>query len=107
MLLSIRKGKRPWVFCFNPQCPTNKERIEEYRKKKEKERNILKDHESRMEKFEQFRKELGMPDVDEKDFGKPFKHNFPNANIVTNNYDEKDKPHDVENVKRIFRDLSK
>jgi len=77
------------------------------KQKKEKERNILKDHESRMEKFEQFRKELGMPDVDEKDFGKPFKHNFPNANIVTNNYDEKDKPHDVENVKRIFRDLSK
>jgi len=21
MLLSIKKGKRPWVFCFNPQCP--------------------------------------------------------------------------------------
>ncbi len=77
------------------------------KQKKEKERNILKDHESRMEKFEQFRKELGMPDVKEEDFSKPFKHNFPNANIVTNNYDEKDKPHDVEKIKRVFRDLSK
>lgn len=37
MLLSIRKGKRPWVFCFNPKCPTNRERIEEYRKKKAEE----------------------------------------------------------------------
>jgi DNA topoisomerase IA/intein/homing endonuclease len=27
MLMSIRKGKRPWIFCFNPQCPSrqNKE----------------------------------------------------------------------------------
>ena len=37
MLLSIRKGKRPWLFCFNPQCETNKERIEEYRRRKERE----------------------------------------------------------------------
>ncbi|MDP3992145.1 MAG: DNA topoisomerase I [Nanoarchaeota archaeon] len=35
MLLSIRKGKRPWVFCFNKECETNKKRIEEYRKKQE------------------------------------------------------------------------
>lgn len=34
MLISIRKGKKPWQFCFNPQCPTNKQRIEEYQKKK-------------------------------------------------------------------------
>ena len=39
MLLSIRKGKKPWVFCFNKDCPTNKERIEEYRKRKELENN--------------------------------------------------------------------
>lgn len=39
MLMSIRKGKRPWEFCFNPQCETNKQRIEEYRKKKEEENN--------------------------------------------------------------------
>ena len=26
MLMSIRKGKRPWIFCFNPECVTrNKE----------------------------------------------------------------------------------
>ena len=34
-LVSIRKGRKPWVFCFNTQCPTNKERIEAYRKKQQ------------------------------------------------------------------------
>ncbi|HUW44051.1 MAG TPA: DNA topoisomerase, partial [Bacillota bacterium] len=34
-LISIRKGKRPWEFCFNPECETNRERLEAYRKKKE------------------------------------------------------------------------
>ncbi|MCX6750003.1 MAG: hypothetical protein NTZ83_00940, partial [Candidatus Pacearchaeota archaeon] len=24
MLTRISKGKKPWTFCFNPQCPTNK-----------------------------------------------------------------------------------
>ena len=38
MLLSIRRGKRPWIFCFNSNCETNRERIEEYRKRKEMER---------------------------------------------------------------------
>jgi DNA topoisomerase-1 len=33
LLMSISKGKRPWIFCFNPKCPTNIERLEEYRKK--------------------------------------------------------------------------
>jgi len=33
MLMSIRKGKKPWFFCFNPECPSNKKRIEEYRKR--------------------------------------------------------------------------
>lgn len=33
MIIAIRKGKRPWSFCFNPDCKTNKERIEAYRKK--------------------------------------------------------------------------
>jgi DNA topoisomerase-1 len=29
LLMSLRKGKRPWIFCFNPQCPSrqNKETI--------------------------------------------------------------------------------
>lgn len=39
MLVSIRKGKRPWTFCFNKDCVTNKERIEAYRKKQETENN--------------------------------------------------------------------
>lgn len=38
-LISIRRGKRPWIFCFNPECETNKERIEEYRRKKAAEEN--------------------------------------------------------------------
>jgi DNA topoisomerase I len=33
-LLSIKRGKRPWEFCFNPLCPINKKRIEEYHEKK-------------------------------------------------------------------------
>ncbi len=33
LLMSLRKGKKPWIFCFNPECPTNKERIESYKKK--------------------------------------------------------------------------
>jgi DNA topoisomerase-1 len=24
LLLAIRKGKRPWIFCFNPECPSRK-----------------------------------------------------------------------------------
>ena len=35
MLMSIRKGKRPWEFCFNSNCPTVKKRIEEWQKKKD------------------------------------------------------------------------
>ncbi|MBU4308787.1 MAG: DNA topoisomerase I [Nanoarchaeota archaeon] len=37
MLMRLAKGKRPWEFCFNPKCAKNKERLEEYRKKKEEE----------------------------------------------------------------------
>ena len=25
MLISIRKAKRPWIFCFNPECPSKKQ----------------------------------------------------------------------------------
>lgn len=39
MLMRLSKGKRPWIFCFNPECQTNKERMEEYRKKKEEAEN--------------------------------------------------------------------
>ncbi len=34
-LIRLSKGKRPWEFCFNPECPTNKERLQEYRKRQE------------------------------------------------------------------------
>ena len=33
ILMSLRKGRKPWLFCFNTECPTNKERIEEYKKR--------------------------------------------------------------------------
>lgn len=39
MLIRLSKGKRPWEFCFNPECKKNKERLEEYKKKKEMENN--------------------------------------------------------------------
>lgn len=31
ILMRLSKGKKPWEFCFNPNCPKNKERIEKYR----------------------------------------------------------------------------
>lgn len=34
MLMRLSKGKRPWEFCFNPECESNKKRIEEYNRKK-------------------------------------------------------------------------
>ncbi|MCF7910386.1 DNA topoisomerase I [Candidatus Pacearchaeota archaeon] len=37
MLMRLSKGKRPWIFCFNPDCETNRERIEEYEKRKREE----------------------------------------------------------------------
>lgn len=38
-LLSIRKGKRPWEFCFNPECASNKKRLEEWKAKQENQNN--------------------------------------------------------------------
>jgi DNA topoisomerase-1 len=26
LLMSLRKGKRPWIFCFNPQCPSRQDK---------------------------------------------------------------------------------
>jgi DNA topoisomerase-1 len=37
MLMRLSKGKRPWTFCFNPDCESNKKRLEEYRNKKAEE----------------------------------------------------------------------
>ncbi len=39
MLMRLSKGRKPWIFCFNPDCPTNRKRIEEYRERKEAENN--------------------------------------------------------------------
>ncbi|HTY43755.1 MAG TPA: DNA topoisomerase I [Patescibacteria group bacterium] len=39
MLMRLTKGKRPWTFCFNKDCKTNKERLEEYKKKLEGKNN--------------------------------------------------------------------
>ncbi|HOW36771.1 MAG TPA: DNA topoisomerase I [Candidatus Pacearchaeota archaeon] len=33
-LIALRKGKKPWIFCFNTNCESNKKRLEEYREKK-------------------------------------------------------------------------
>lgn len=33
-LLAIRKAKRPWEFCFNPECPIEKQKKEEWAEKK-------------------------------------------------------------------------
>jgi len=41
MLISVRKGKRPWEFCFNKDCPKNKKRLEEYREKQNRENSEL------------------------------------------------------------------
>jgi DNA topoisomerase-1 len=35
MLMRISKGKRPWIFCFNPECITNKQRMDDYQKRKQ------------------------------------------------------------------------
>jgi len=35
MLMSLKKGKKPWFFCFNPNCETNRERIEAYKNKED------------------------------------------------------------------------
>lgn len=32
-LLAIRKAKRPWEFCFNPECPIEKDKREKYQNK--------------------------------------------------------------------------
>ena len=33
MLMRLSKGKRPWIFCFNSECESNKKRLEEYHNK--------------------------------------------------------------------------
>ena len=39
LLMRLKKGKKPWIFCFNRECPSNQKRIEEYKRKQEEEQN--------------------------------------------------------------------
>ncbi|MBP7708173.1 DNA topoisomerase I [Candidatus Pacearchaeota archaeon] len=49
MVISLRRGKRPWKFCFNPKCKTN----EEWQKKKEQYKEKLQEEkEEKEEKIE-------------------------------------------------------
>jgi len=46
MVMALKKGRRPWKFCFNPKCPSNAEwqkKKEEYAKQKELEGNEAED----------------------------------------------------------------
>jgi len=39
LLIALRKGRKPWKFCFNPECPSNREwqeKKEEWKKNNEK-----------------------------------------------------------------------
>ena len=33
LLMVLQKGKKPWIFCFNTECETNRKRIEAYKKR--------------------------------------------------------------------------
>jgi DNA topoisomerase I len=35
MLMRVQKGKRPWIFCFNPKCPSNEEWVNKRNNKNE------------------------------------------------------------------------
>ncbi len=35
LLMALQKGKKPWIFCFNTDCETNRERVEAYKKRLE------------------------------------------------------------------------
>ncbi|MFC1710935.1 DNA topoisomerase, partial [Nanoarchaeota archaeon] len=35
LLMALTRGRKPWIFCFNPECIKNKERIEKYKKRQE------------------------------------------------------------------------
>lgn len=36
MMISIKKGKKPWIFCFNPECMSRKKKEEELKRAEEK-----------------------------------------------------------------------
>lgn len=42
-LLAIRKGRRPWEFCFNPDCPVEKAKREEWQARKNNNASVEKE----------------------------------------------------------------
>jgi hypothetical protein len=42
--MRLSKGKRPWTFCFNPNCESNKERMEEYKKSQQEKASVEEDN---------------------------------------------------------------
>ena len=36
LIMSLRKGKRPWKFCFNPECKSNEEWVKKKNEMREK-----------------------------------------------------------------------
>jgi DNA topoisomerase I len=49
MLISIRKGKRPWNFCFNPECPNRGKKPEENNISKESEESNEEDNSNNLD----------------------------------------------------------
>ena len=39
LMMRLQPRRKPWIFCFNTNCSSNQERLEEYRKKKEENNN--------------------------------------------------------------------
>ena len=44
MLMRLSKGKKPWIFCWNPQCPTNSDWV----KRRDENAENLKKNEEKM-----------------------------------------------------------
>jgi len=49
MLMRLAKGKRPWTFCFNPQCPTNKAWVDKRTAQQEEKKEENKEKETEEE----------------------------------------------------------
>ena len=45
LLMSLRKGKKPWIFCFNSACPSNKARLDAWKAKQAEAQGSVQDKE--------------------------------------------------------------
>jgi len=43
--MSLRKGKKPWIFCFNSACPSNKARLDAWKAKQAEAQGSVQDKE--------------------------------------------------------------